>query len=59
MTVGDLFRTLIDSGISLDTEIKVVTKNAETAYEYSDLTTTVVDYEDGTAAIIVKPASVE
>lgn len=54
MTLREVIRTLVDSGISLDTEIKVVTKNESTAYEYSDFTTTVVDYEDGTAAIIVR-----
>lgn len=54
MTVRDLFRTLVDSGISLDTEIKAVSQNAEAEFDYHDFTTVVVDYDDGTAGIIVR-----
>jgi hypothetical protein len=54
MTVKDLMIALIESGIDLNSKISIAVPLTEGEWEYIELTKDIVDYGDGTCAIITK-----
>lgn len=51
MTIRNLITALLESGIDIDTEISV-TVSEDGEWRYISLTNNVVDYDDGTCAIV-------
>ena len=54
MTIRELMKALIESGIDIDAKISVAVPLTEGEWEYIGLTRNIVDYGDGTCAIITK-----
>lgn len=54
MTVRELVVALVESGIDINSEISVAVPLTEGEWEYISLTKNIVDYGDGTCAIITK-----
>ena len=54
MTLRDLMRMILESEIDLDTEINFCIIKNEVEYEYYTFSDNIVDYNDGTCAIIGK-----
>ena len=55
MTIRELMTALIESGIDIDSEVSVaVPLTTDGEWEYISLTKNIVNYGDGTCAIISK-----
>jgi hypothetical protein len=55
MTLRDLMRMILESGIDIDTTISVaISEDDKGEWRYISLTNNVVNYDDGTCAIIGK-----
>jgi hypothetical protein len=55
MTVRELITALLESGIDIDTTISVaISEDDKGEWRYISLTNNVVNYDDGTCAIIGK-----
>lgn len=52
MTLRELIAALLESGIDIDTKISVALSDHEGEWRYISLTNNIVNYDDGTCAII-------